>query len=506
MGKRCETPLIILLLISLLQLGFSSETAPSALTIRKTYIYHDGGVIGTLAQGTKLIVLAEDDERYKVQPINEEIQINGWVSKSDVYYPETISEARETGGISVEEQAIWNKITDSSGNLPRYSPLIDKEYNLDKKCYSFSKTWNQIWEEADNGLRATFGSISEKRLYQEQEVKLKQELTKLDNLEFHYFKEKSLEADRDYSVFTIDHKKASNPNFHGFCSIAPMFFKNDIDMDFGGGFAISPWKMWRASVFALNVFNNLVYSWGEDEEGKSEKYMVQPYGVRFKNRWEFNPKTRGEFFSLWGNEWEQKIEYASHDNPSYIKKGANTYLGFLIERDLSDSSTIGLSYIGEKEKRNEKYYETTYSNLDYDYSLEINLVELYFRHALSEKTRIEVAVQHVGEFEKQYYPEDEESSYEYKKWQLLPAVILEHDLNEKVMLELGYYGYNNRERRDYLNNLWQNSNNEDYENRLRFGVEYKYNPNVFCKFGVALDLDRDDELYDRGNFQIMVLW
>ncbi|MCK5708047.1 MAG: hypothetical protein KAI43_10375 [Candidatus Aureabacteria bacterium] len=457
--------------------------------VKDSPLFSEDKIIGHIKKGTKLKIIDEIAGKYEVKIETNEVSIIGFIDKNAV-----LKQVNYQGLTTLNfwQERAWHRIADPVNNLPWLNPEMDKEYRLDVLNYSYSNSWNNKWYNTDNGFRFLFGSISKINLYNIGEVKTSIPLNDENVFKFKYFKEETLEAQRDYLEFSLFDKSFFDTGLYSFFTLNPSFNKQDIDLELGIGKSNSFFN-YQFSIAFLDLYNNLTYRLSDGIE--EEVYKQKPYALKGKVEW-FPCEDIGlQIFGALTTNSEKKIIYLEEDN-NHSRKTKAGYIGMSLNL-IGDNLNI-MPYI-TYQYEDEEIDTAVDDQNNYDMQNGLTTFGLLFNKELSVDWKIEADIKYILVQQKKDFLNE---AFDYEDRDLLSRIVFNKKHSKKLTSDYGFI-FSHRKTDEH------SAFNFEADNyRLILGAEYKYTKNTYANIGISFDLDRNDDesVYDGGKLQLISIW
>jgi hypothetical protein len=353
------------------------------------------------------------------------------------------------------------------------SPVdIDSEYQIITNAYRQPLAWEKFWQEQSRAMDLTFGSLSNKTLYEYSRIKLDAPL--LENLQFrfNYFAQRDAEIQQQRQILELVQRLSSSFSVSAYGT--PNFYKRDSDMGFA--VLVTPSERWEHRLYY--TMHDLVRG---DHNDQPDRYTKAPRSVGWTGGFRDGATwarlgVRQDLSTVWQRPQEQRIF-------QYEKKLA--FVDVQHAHDVRNSFGLRLQWDSTAEAQEP---DTSANNSVVNQSWRLQRIQArleWWRGEQDEPLRYGAALNHVQ-----------------RQWRDVSGRQLQH-FNESIVAMASVRGARRADGFDHLQleyeYLWfsrfgelslaPSQKNSPHEQRLKVGYEFNFLRNAKLEFALNFDVD-----------------
>lgn len=248
--------------------------------------------------------------------------------------------------LGVWAEDVWLDLLDREGTVrgrlaaegvfQRFHPLMDDEYELDRRTGLFTAAEDVAWHRSEAALRGAGASVSHPHIMNRVDWRQRVPIAGAVDLLADYRRDHSFTDERDHVRLGVVWRDVAGSGWSLWTRLGVHFFKPGADLELGGG---RSWTdadgMWHleARVAALDAFNDLIFGTlgvAADEVDAHLDYRRAPFALRVAverrgSGW------RGEVHAGATTESRAHVTFPATDAPSFVLDERAAFLGALVE-------------------------------------------------------------------------------------------------------------------------------------------------------------------------------
>ncbi|MEW6555973.1 MAG: hypothetical protein AB1349_01305 [Elusimicrobiota bacterium] len=370
---------------------------------------------------------------------------------------------------------------------------LDNEYEIDIFMDYFLPERNFAYLASSSGIRVTAGSLDIKRLYLQEELKIKLPLVN-DKLwtRFFHIRNKTIDYERTFDEIEFEYSPLSKI----YLSVlgTPEFYKHNADLGWAIRYAKDEGNGFKLAYILADFDNNYAFQHRTTNLGFEKFYQKTP------KKWRIEIKKIGHniksyiFF-----ECNTKSVFSYDDLMDTTKNYSESHESYFIDSNFSLSICSNWKFCTDfyiRETKNKKEFTIPQQAQDFNDAEKKYLVRPFVEQYLLNSVRLFYGFS----FVKHYLSLQ---NYDYTRTNIGGFLSVVLNICSNTELEVGYI-------HDDVD--WTKNSQSEYnrENRLKLAIEYKFTEKSQIKLITGWDLDKEDwgtfAFFDGGHIQLQILF